>query len=57
MFVAYVAVAFGLTASKLLHPNYFSTKGNLNYVGPIPDVSLYGVIQMSSSERREFLAW
>jgi len=27
--------AFGLTASKLWYPNYFSTKENLNYVGQL----------------------
>jgi len=29
----------------------------LNYVGPIPDVSYYGVKEMGNEERREFLAW
>ena len=30
---------------------------NLNYVGPIPDVSYFGVDEMSISERREFMTW
>ena len=37
-------------------PHYFNSKENLDYVGPIPDVSYYGVNKMSESERKEFLA-
>jgi len=39
--------AFGLSASKSLYPHYFNTNENLNNVGPIPDVSSYGVKEMS----------
>ena len=36
---------------------FFNTRGNLNYVGQIPDVSLYGVDEMSASEKQDILAW
>jgi hypothetical protein len=49
--------AFGLTLSKSWYPHYFNTKENLDYVGQYPDVSYYGLCEMSESERREFLAW
>jgi len=49
--------AFGLTACKSWYPLYFNTEENLGYVGPIPDVSYYGVNEMSEAERREFLIW
>jgi len=48
--------AFGLTASKSWYPHFFNTEENLDYVGPIPDVSYYGMNEMSEAERREFLA-
>ena len=35
--------AFGLRASKSWYLHYFNMKENLDYVGPIPDVSYYGV--------------
>ena len=49
--------AYGLTASKSWYLHYFSTEQNLDYVGPIPDVSYYAVNEMGKEERREFLAW
>jgi len=49
--------AFGLTSSKSWYPYYVNTEENLDYVGPIPDVSYYGVNEMSEAERREFLVW
>jgi len=49
--------AFGLNASKSWYPHYFNTEENLDYVGPIPNVSYYGVNEMSEVERREFLVW
>jgi len=49
--------AFGLTASKSWYPHYFNTEENLDYLGPISDVSYYGVNEMSEAERREFLVW
>jgi hypothetical protein len=39
--------AFGLTSSKSWYPHYFNTKENLAYIGPIPDVSYSGEIEMS----------
>jgi len=48
--------AFGLTASKSRYPHYFNTEENLDYVGPIPDVSYYGMNEMSEAEMRNFLA-
>jgi len=38
-------------------PHYFNTEENLNYVGPIPDISYYGVYEMREDERKEFLVW
>ena len=49
--------AFGQTASKPLYAHYFSTKENLDYFGPIPDVSYYGENEMNVSERKDFLDW
>jgi len=49
--------AFGLSASKSWYPHYFNTEENLNYVGPIPDISYYGVDEMREDERKEFLVW
>jgi len=49
--------AFGLTASKSWYPNYFNTEENQDYVGPISDVSNYGVNEMSESDRKEYVAW
>jgi len=49
--------SFGLSAHKSWYPHFFHTRTNLNYVGQIPDVSLYGVDEMSASERQDFLAW
>ena len=36
---------------------FFITLAYLDYVGQIPDISMYGVDEMSVSERQEFLAW
>ena len=33
--------AFGLSASKSWYPHYFNTRENLNYVGPIHDMTYY----------------
>ena len=48
---------FGLTVAKSLYTHYFNTRANLEYVGKIPDISYYGVDELSASERNEFLAW
>jgi len=31
--------AFGLTVAKSLYPHYFNTEENLDFIGPLPDVS------------------
>jgi hypothetical protein len=49
--------AFGLSSSKSWYPHYFNTEENLDYVGSMPDVSYYGLDEMSDSERKNFLAW
>jgi len=49
--------AFGLTATKSWYAQYFNTRCNLEYIGPIPGIEQYGVDQMSESERKEFVAW
>ena len=47
--------AFGLSVTKSWYPQYLNTNTNLNYVGPIPDVSNYGVEEIGISERGEFM--
>ena len=42
---------FGLTVAKSWYMHYFNTRPNLDYVGKIPDISYYGVKEMSASER------
>jgi len=37
--------------------HYFNTEENLVNLGPITDVSYYGVNEMGEEERQEFLAW
>ena len=49
--------AFVPSAFKSWYPHYFNTEENLNYIGPIPDVSYYGVNERSDAERTEFLEW
>jgi G:T-mismatch repair DNA endonuclease (very short patch repair protein) len=49
--------AFGLSASKSFYPHYFNTKENLEYVGTIPDIAMFGASDMSERERRDFLEW
>ena len=49
--------AFGLRATKSWYPHYFNTEENLDYVRPMPDISYYGVDNMSGGEREDFLAW
>jgi len=49
--------AFGLSVTKSCYPHYFNTNTSLNYVGPILDVSYYGVDEMGISERGEFITW
>jgi hypothetical protein len=49
--------AFGLTSTKLYYPYFFNTRENLDYIGPIPDISFYGTNEKSVSERKEFIVW
>ena len=49
--------AFGIEATKSWYPHYFNKNTNLDYVVPIPDVSYFGVDEMSVSERRDFMTW
>ena len=48
--------AFRLMVAKLWYPHYFHRLANLDYVGKIPDITYYGIDEMSASERNEFLA-
>ena len=49
--------AFGLDATKSWFHHYFNKNTKLDYVGPIPDVTHFGVDEMSVSERKEFMTW
>jgi len=46
--------AFGVTFAKSWYLHYSNTEENLDYIGPLPDVSLYGVNEMGEGERSEF---
>jgi len=48
--------AFVLTASKSWLRHYFNTEENLDYIGPIPSVSYYGVNEMGVEHRSDYLA-
>ena len=43
--------AFGLQATKSWYPHYFNTEENLDYFGPMPDISYYGVDEMGRGQR------
>jgi len=49
--------AFGLSVTTSWNPHFFNTQANLDYVGPIPDVSQFGADEMGESEGKEFIAW
>ena len=49
--------AFGLDTTNSWYPHNFNKNTHLDYVWPIPEVSYFGVDQMSVSERREFMTW
>jgi len=38
--------AFVLSVIKSWYPHFFNTKANLNYVGPILDISQFGADEM-----------
>jgi hypothetical protein len=42
--------AFGLSATKSWYLHFLNTKENMEYVGPIPDISYYGADAMDESE-------
>jgi hypothetical protein len=44
-------------ARKSWYPHYFNSEENLDYVGPMTEISYYGVGEMSGGERKEFHAW
>ena len=44
--------AFGLQAAKSWYPHYFNTEENLDYVGPMPDISYYVVDEMGVGNGR-----
>ena len=44
--------AFGLKVAKSCYPHYFNTRANLDYVGKIPDISYYCVVDMTASKDR-----
>jgi len=48
---------FGLSITKSCYQHYFNKNTNLYYIGPIPHVSYFGCVEMSISERREFMTW
>ena len=48
---------YGLSESKSRKPQYFITEENLNHLGPIPDVSYYGVNEKGEEDWSELLAW
>jgi len=49
--------AFGLSIIKSWYLYYFNKNTNLDYVGTFPDISYFGVDEMSISERRKFMTW
>jgi hypothetical protein len=49
--------AYGLSDTMSWYPHFFNTKENMDYVGPIPDISFYGADAMSDAERSEYLEW
>jgi len=46
--------AFGLQAAKSWYQHYFNTEVNLEYVGPLLDISYYGVDEMEERNVRNF---
>jgi len=48
--------AYGLTVPKSWYPHYYNKEEILEYMGPVPDVTYYGVNEMGEEEKREFLA-
>jgi len=47
----------GLTVAKSWYHHYFNTEENLDYIGPLPDVSYYAVNEIGEGERSEFSEW
>ena len=47
---------FGLQDTKWWYPYYINTEENIDYVGPMPDISYYCVNEMCGGEGKEFIA-
>ena len=55
-----VPKTFGLDTSsykKGYFPHYYNKKENQNYVGPYPEISMYGYDQMKPDDAEKFLDW
>jgi len=48
---------FGLEATISWYSHCFNTDEILDYVGPMHNISCYGVDEMIGGERNQFLAW
>ena len=57
MFTAQAARVFRFGGQQILVPHYFNIEKNLEYVGPIHDISFYGFDDLSGGEMKEFVAW
>ena len=49
--------ACGLQTTKSWYLHYINTEENLDYIGPMSDISYYRVDEMSGGEREVFLVW
>jgi DNA polymerase type B, organellar and viral. len=56
MLLRKLSEVFGLTTKKSWYPLLFNKAENMNYIGPLPVISYYGVEQMRKSERKAFLS-
>jgi hypothetical protein len=45
--------AFGLSVTKSWYRHYYNKNTKLEYIGPFPDISYFGVDESSISERKE----
>jgi hypothetical protein len=49
--------SFDLKCKKGYYPHCFNTANNLEYVGPYPEIKIYGADYMSGDERAQILEW
>jgi hypothetical protein len=49
--------AFNLKSNKGDFPHFFNVTTNFNYIGPMPDISYYGIDTMSTTAREAFILW